>query len=109
MTISFLEACNGVQRKVTLSYPATCGRCQGRKGEPGSGLRSCHRCKGSGHVSPSCPIVRTYSMYIHFRGLDKLDLYIIYGDEFHLRGILPQPSGNIIDVPLTISLIIITL
>jgi len=50
MTISFLDSCNGTQRNVTLSYPATCGRCQGRKGEPGSGLRSCHRCKGSGHV-----------------------------------------------------------
>ena len=51
MNVTFLEAAIGTTRNVTLSYPVTCTRCQGRKGEPGSGLRTCHRCKGSGHVS----------------------------------------------------------
>jgi len=64
MNISFLEACNGTSRNVTLSYPVTCSRCQGRKGEPGSGLRNCHRCHGTGnvvsqvgwyHVQQECP------------------------------------------------------
>ncbi|XP_063684699.1 chaperone protein DnaJ-like isoform X2 [Bolinopsis microptera] len=64
MNISFLESCNGTSRNVTLSYPVTCTRCQGRKGEPGSGLRNCHRCHGTGnvvsqvgwyHVQQECP------------------------------------------------------
>jgi len=64
MNISFLESCNGTTRNVTLSYPVTCSRCQGRKGEPGSGLRNCHRCHGTGnvvsqvgwyHVQQECP------------------------------------------------------
>lgn len=50
MNLTFLEAATGTTKDVTLSYPVTCTRCQGRKGEPGSGLRTCHRCKGSGHV-----------------------------------------------------------
>ncbi|KAL5268271.1 hypothetical protein ACHWQZ_G002216 [Mnemiopsis leidyi] len=64
MNITFLESCNGTTRNVSLSYPVTCSRCQGRKGEPGSGLRNCHRCHGTGnvvsqvgwyHVQQECP------------------------------------------------------
>lgn len=46
--LSFEEAVFGADKDVTLTTHAVCERCAGSGGEPGSGVKSCETCGGSG-------------------------------------------------------------
>ncbi len=48
--ITFAEMVNGARKKVRLYKNAKCDHCQGSGGEPGSSIKTCPTCKGSGQV-----------------------------------------------------------
>jgi len=53
LSISFMDSVLGVNKDIRVSMNTICGRCNGRKAEPGSTLQTCPKCNGSGeeHVS----------------------------------------------------------
>jgi molecular chaperone DnaJ len=51
ITIDFAEMVKGVEREVTLSGMVGCDRCSGKGTEPGTSLKTCSTCKGSGRVT----------------------------------------------------------
>ncbi len=48
MELTFLEAVFGVEKEVTLTKPAACERCGGVGADPGTHLKTCADCGGSG-------------------------------------------------------------
>ncbi|TAL19524.1 molecular chaperone DnaJ [Patescibacteria group bacterium] len=50
LTLSFEEAAKGVEREIELYKTARCERCGGSGGEPGSEVKTCGKCRGSGQV-----------------------------------------------------------
>ena len=48
--ITFVEMVTGVTRKIELRKNVQCDRCSGTGGEPGSGVKTCPTCQGSGRV-----------------------------------------------------------
>jgi molecular chaperone DnaJ len=48
--ITFLEMVRGTKRKVNLYKSAQCDRCSGSGGEPGTKMKTCPVCHGSGRV-----------------------------------------------------------
>jgi molecular chaperone DnaJ len=48
--IDFSEMVNGTVRTVNLYKNQVCDRCQGQGGEPGTGVKTCPTCHGSGQV-----------------------------------------------------------
>ena len=50
MEITLEEAAKGAEKVVSYRRLETCGRCNGTGAEPGSGLRTCSTCGGSGRV-----------------------------------------------------------
>ena len=51
LTISFTEAVFGVEKEIKLNKLNTCNHCQGQGAEPGSQVKTCSTCRGSGKVS----------------------------------------------------------
>ncbi len=49
--ISFKDSALGVDKSIEYSRHATCTICKGTKAEPGSELKNCDTCKGSGYVT----------------------------------------------------------
>ncbi|MCR4283927.1 MAG: molecular chaperone DnaJ [Parcubacteria group bacterium] len=50
LELSFEESIFGAERKVLLNKLATCDKCSGSGGEPGSGMKECPICRGQGRV-----------------------------------------------------------
>jgi len=50
MMISLEEAYSGVEREISLQKNTVCSRCSGSKNEPGTSLRGCGACGGSGEI-----------------------------------------------------------
>ena len=50
LSISLEDAFSGVTREVSVPRQETCGRCGGSGTEPGSEVRTCPSCRGSGQV-----------------------------------------------------------
>ena len=48
--ISLEEAYRGVTREFSLKKNIVCDKCQGSKGEPGTSIKDCKTCNGSGEV-----------------------------------------------------------
>lgn len=48
VTISFAESIFGVKKEISLSRTAQCKRCGGKRAEPGTAVKTCSTCKGSG-------------------------------------------------------------
>lgn len=53
MNISFMDAVNGNTKTVKASVESMCGRCNGKKAEPGSSMKECGKCSGTGEVHTS--------------------------------------------------------
>lgn len=51
LTIEFNDAVFGVEKQISLDLNDTCPRCDGKRGEPGSGMKTCHTCHGQGQVT----------------------------------------------------------
>ena len=51
ITISFQESAAGGKKEVTTRLPQTCSRCSGNAAEPGTPIKECTTCQGSGQVS----------------------------------------------------------
>lgn len=49
-TISFMEACKGVKREMTITHQETCPDCYGSGSEPGHNPQTCPDCNGTGQV-----------------------------------------------------------
>jgi molecular chaperone DnaJ len=50
LIIDFDEAVFGAKKELALNIPSVCERCEGKGAEPGSGLKTCGTCSGSGHL-----------------------------------------------------------
>jgi molecular chaperone DnaJ len=50
MTISFEQAVFGIEKEIEIPILQLCKRCDGSGAEPGSGVRTCPRCQGSGEL-----------------------------------------------------------
>jgi len=48
LNISFMDAVKGVIKDVCVEVQTICKRCRGNKAEPGTTLRQCFKCKGTG-------------------------------------------------------------
>lgn len=48
--ITFEEMVNGAERELRLYKSVLCDRCHGNGGEPGTEMKTCSTCHGSGHV-----------------------------------------------------------
>lgn len=46
--LTFEEAIFGVERKISIELNDVCDHCKGKKAEPGSNVKKCETCKGSG-------------------------------------------------------------
>jgi len=53
LNISFMEAVNGVEKKVTLDKYENCKNCGGSGSAPGTAPEICSRCRGTGQVTQS--------------------------------------------------------
>lgn len=51
LTIDFEEAAKGVKKEITHKIYQTCSHCRGNRAEPGTPLKTCETCGGSGQVS----------------------------------------------------------
>ncbi len=51
LLLTFEEAVFGVEKEMSLFLSNTCSHCKGTTAEPGSSMRACHTCKGSGQVN----------------------------------------------------------
>lgn len=51
ITISFLESAQGTTRELTHRLPQVCSRCAGNTAEPGTPIKTCTQCGGSGVVT----------------------------------------------------------
>ncbi len=49
--ISFKDSALGIDKAIEYSRHATCVTCHGSKGEPGSDMKKCDSCKGSGYIT----------------------------------------------------------
>lgn len=49
--LSFKDSALGIDRTIEYSRHAFCTTCKGTKAEPGSELKKCDTCKGSGHIT----------------------------------------------------------
>ncbi|WP_249029874.1 molecular chaperone DnaJ [Tannockella kyphosi] len=64
LTITFMEAINGVKKDVKINYDAACSTCNGTGAKSASDVSTCSRCRGTGHVqqqvnSPFGAVVQT--------------------------------------------------
>lgn len=50
ITISFLEAAKGCDKKIGINYPETCKDCRGNGSENGTSLEQCSVCNGQGKI-----------------------------------------------------------
>lgn len=50
LTITFLEAAFGVEKDIKLNKTVTCDHCKGEGAEPGSDIKTCDTCHGTGRV-----------------------------------------------------------
>ena len=50
MEISLEDVLNGVEKNITLNKQIKCSRCEGKGGEPGTGIKECFSCRGTGQV-----------------------------------------------------------
>ena len=48
--ISFMEACNGIEREVKITRMETCDECNGSGADKGTSVTTCSECKGSGKL-----------------------------------------------------------
>lgn len=51
VTLDFEEAVFGVEKTLKLDMQDECAHCHGERAEPGSGMKTCETCKGSGQIS----------------------------------------------------------
>lgn len=51
LEITFIESAQGVAREVTTRLQQSCTRCHGNGAEPGTPIKDCATCGGSGHVN----------------------------------------------------------
>lgn len=67
LELEFIEAALGTTRKITVERLKRCGRCDGKRAEPGSTPQTCHQCGGRGQVriqqgffsiAQTCPVCR---------------------------------------------------
>jgi len=50
MEISMEEAMRGKEKEIVLEKMVSCSRCQGKGAEPGTPIKECFSCRGTGHV-----------------------------------------------------------
>lgn len=50
LSISFVEAAIGVDKKIDVSRPASCAMCSGKGAKPGTQVHKCNVCQGRGQV-----------------------------------------------------------
>ena len=50
LNLSFMEAVRGCTKQVAVRIQATCERCRGSGGEPGTKEQTCPYCRGRGEV-----------------------------------------------------------
>jgi molecular chaperone DnaJ len=53
VVLDFEEAVFGTEKKIRLSLEQICSRCEGTRAEPGSKVKQCETCSGSGRVTRS--------------------------------------------------------
>jgi molecular chaperone DnaJ len=65
LQIPFHEAVLGAQREIEINHPAPCETCQGSGAAPGTGKKTCPRCRGTGQqvlrqglfsIGTTCPV-----------------------------------------------------
>ena len=57
LNLTFNEAVRGCEKEVSLRVQASCERCFGSGGEPGTKEQTCPYCRGTGQVSESVVVV----------------------------------------------------
>ena len=50
LSVDFKEAIFGVTKSISLSLDDVCHQCQGQQAQPGTEVKTCATCKGSGHT-----------------------------------------------------------
>lgn len=50
IAIDFMEAANGTEKEIVLDKYSECENCKGSGAEPGSGIKTCSSCDGSGQI-----------------------------------------------------------
>ena len=63
LNLTFMEAVRGCTKQVALRIQATCERCGGSGGEPGTKEQICPYCRGRGEVSISWRLLEYTEMF----------------------------------------------
>ena len=50
LELDFLEACFGVKKRINVSRREVCSHCHGNQAEPGTKIKTCPQCNGTGQV-----------------------------------------------------------
>ena len=50
MNLTFMESVHGGNKDLRIQTQEVCGRCSGKRAEPGTTLQTCPTCHGSGEV-----------------------------------------------------------
>lgn len=81
MSISFQEACRGVNKEVEINALETCWSCNGTKAAPGTSPQTCPQCHGTGMVGTGLIIWRFFCCcFLSFnKGLSMQSGIIIMG------------------------------
>jgi len=53
MSLSFMDAVHGCKKDIRVQMQTECTRCSGKKAEPGSTLKQCPKCNGTGEENVS--------------------------------------------------------
>ena len=56
MNLSFMDAVHGGNKELRIQTQEVCGRCSGKRAEPGTTLQTCPTCRGSGEVRKFCTL-----------------------------------------------------
>lgn len=50
LDLTLEEIAKGVEKSFEINHKITCGHCKGKGAEPGTGMKTCSTCKGSGRI-----------------------------------------------------------
>ena len=70
LNLSFMEAVRGCTKPVAVRIQATCERCRGSGGEPGTKEQTCPYCRGRGEVRVSWNILKC----VEFTGTPNVEV-----------------------------------
>jgi len=72
LNISFMDAVKGGTKDVRVQLPVQCKRCEGKKAEPGTSVKQCPTCKGSGEQTTNTGFFHMRSTCAKCRGVGSV-------------------------------------